>query len=98
MAAAMTHRHRMLARHLVQVLDRKRALVLHLGVVEEEALDPEARGRGLGLGAQLLHDAGDGDELDLVRIADDDLVEQDRAGRVVVRVDKPGTTVMPLAS
>jgi len=41
-AAAVADRNRMLARHLIEVVNRKRALVLHLGVVEEEAFHPEA--------------------------------------------------------
>ena len=65
------------------------APVLHLGIVEEVAFDPEARRRLAGLGAQLVDDAGDGDELDLVGIADQNLVEQDRARRMVVGVDEP---------
>ena len=77
----------MLARHLIEVVNRKRALVLHLGVVEEEALDPEAGRRRARPFLELVDDAGNAHELDLVRIADDDVVQQDRAGGVIVGVD-----------
>jgi hypothetical protein len=87
-AATVTHRDRVLARDLVEVVDIERALVLHLGVVEEEALDPEARRRRAGALTQLLDDAGDRDELDLIGVADHHVVQQDRAGRVIVGVDE----------
>src|SRR5262249_46448260 len=68
-AAAMAHHDWMDARYLVEIVDRQRAVVLHLGVVEKVAFDPGA-GRGLtSTGAQLFDNALDGDELDLVRIA-----------------------------
>ena len=74
-------------------------LSLHLGVVEEIALDPGARRRLACPRAQLVDDAGDGDELDLVRVADQHLVEQDRArARDCGQSMKPGTTVICLAS
>ena len=80
----------MVLRHLVEVVDVELAIVLHLGVVEEIALDPRARRRLAGFRAELVDDAGDGHELDHVRIADEDLVEQYVAGRVIVAVDEPG--------
>ena len=97
-AAAMMHHDRMILRHLVEVVHVQLALVLHLGVVEEIALDPGARRRLLRLRAQLVDDAVDGDELDLEGIADEHVVEQHRAGRVIVAVDEPGTTIICLAS
>ena len=90
MAAAVADGDRLLFRHLIEVVDVERALVLHLGVVEEESLDPKSGGRLARSGAELVDDAGDGDELDLVRVADEDIVEQDRAGRVIVRIDESG--------
>ena len=77
-------------RHFVEVANRQRALVLDLGVVEEEALYPHARRRLLRFGAQLVDDAADGDELDVERVADQDLVEQHVAAGVVVTVDEAG--------
>src|SRR5205807_417939 len=90
MAAAVADGYGMIARHLVEIANAERARVLHLGVVEEEPLDPEARRRLARLRAELFDDAGDGDELDLVWIPDDDLIKQDRSGRVIVRVDEAG--------
>src|SRR5262249_9209004 len=55
-----------------------------------EALDPVTGRRGAGPRLELVDDAANGDELDLVRIADDDIVEKDRAGRVIVGVDEAG--------
>src|SRR5215813_6996824 len=64
-AAAMPYRHRVLARRLIEIVNIKSAVVLHLGVIEEVALHPGA-GRGFaGASAQLLDDALDGDELDI---------------------------------
>jgi hypothetical protein len=57
-AAAVTDGDRVLARNLVEVVDVERALVLHLGIVEEISLDPRARRRLAGFGAELLDDAG----------------------------------------
>src|SRR5215510_12494972 len=68
-------------------MHRKRALILHLGVVEEEAFHPEAwrcHPRAL---LELVDNARNRHELDLVWIADDDVVQQDRAGRMIVSVD-----------
>ena len=89
-AAAMMDDHRMVLRHLVEVVDVELALVLHLGVVEEISLDPSARRRLWRLGAQLVDDAVDGDELDLEGIADEHLVEQHVAAGVIVAVDEAG--------
>ena len=66
----------MLGRDLVEVMDIERPPVLHLGVVEEIALDPGA-GRGrVGRGRSAFDDAVDGDELDVVGIADQHVVKQ----------------------
>src|SRR4029077_19688025 len=51
---------------------------------------PEARGGLLGFGAEFIDDAGDGDKLDLVRIADEDFIEKDVAARVIVTIDETG--------
>ena len=80
----------MIARHLVEVVNAERALVLHFGVVEEKPLDPEACGRLACLSAKLFDNAGDRDELDLVGISDDDLIKQDRPGGVIMCVDEAG--------
>ncbi len=87
--AAVTDGDRVFARHLIEVVNVERALVLHLGVVEEKSLDPKAWGRLAGFGAELVDDAGDGHELDLVGISDQDLVEQYRARRMIVGIDEP---------
>ena len=56
------------ARYQVEVVDVKRALILDLGVVKEESLDPESA-RGLPRPrAELVDDAGDGNEFNIVRI------------------------------
>jgi hypothetical protein len=68
----------------------QRALVFHLGVVEEVALDPRARRCLLGLRPELVDDARDRDELHLEGIADQDFVEQDVATRVVMAVGEAG--------
>jgi hypothetical protein len=91
----------MLSRYFVEIADVQLALVLHLGVVEEVALHPRASRRLLCLRAKLLDDAGDGDELDLERIADEHFVEEHvtaglvmtigeaRHDRHLLRVDRP---------
>ena len=89
-AAAMMYAHRMFLRDLVEIVNVQLAIVLHLRVVEEISVDPNARGRLLGFGAELVDDAGDGDELDLIRVADEDFVEQDVAARVIVAIDESG--------
>ena len=86
----MLHDDRMLGRHLVEVVHVERALVLELRVVVEIALDPRARRRLLRLGAKLLDDARDRDELDLERIADEHFVEQRGAAGVIVAVGEAG--------
>src|SRR5262249_204377 len=55
--AAVTDRDRMLTRHLIEVVNRKRALVLYLGVVEEEAFHPEAWRRRARAFLELVDDA-----------------------------------------
>ena len=57
----------------------KQAVVLDLRVVEEVSVDPKARGRLLGFCAEFVDDAGDGDKLDLIGIADEDFIEKDVA-------------------
>ena len=64
------------------------ALVLQLGVVVKVALDPCARRQLLRPCLQLVDDAGDGDEFDFERIADEDFVEQGGAYRMVVAIDE----------
>jgi hypothetical protein len=73
-AAAVADLDRVIARHLIEVVDIELAVVLHLGVVEEISLDPKSGRRLAGFGAQLVDDAGDSHELDLIRIPDQHLV------------------------
>ena len=89
-AAAMMHQDRVILRNLIQVVNVELAIILHLGVVEEISVDPIARGRLLRFGAEFVDDAGDGDKLDFEGIADDDVVEQSVAARMIVTIDEPG--------
>ena len=68
----------------------EQAIVLHLGVVEEISFDPGARRCLAGSRAEFVDDAVDGHKLDHVGIADQDLVKQYVAGRMIVAVDEPG--------
>jgi hypothetical protein len=79
---------RVLRRDLIEVLRVQRAIVLQLGIVEEIALNPGARRRRLGSGAQLIDDALNGDELDVVRVAYKHVIEQPLAAPMIVRVDE----------
>jgi hypothetical protein len=89
-AAAMMHLDRVVLRHLVQVVNVEQAIVFHLGVVEEIAFDPGAR-RCLGsFRAKFGDDTVNRHKLDHVGIADDDVVKQYVAGRMIVAVDEPG--------
>src|SRR5215831_20388290 len=78
----------MFARNLVEIVDIEPTPILDLGVVVEESFHPEAGRHGARFGAQLLDDGIDGDELDLVRVSDEDFIKQRRARRVVMRVDE----------
>src|SRR6266849_7036343 len=89
MAAAVTDSDRMVFRDLVEVVNIKRALVMHLGVVEEISLHPKSRGHFSSFRPELVDDAGDRDELDLIGVADQDLVEQYRSRRMIMGVDEP---------
>jgi hypothetical protein len=71
------------------VVDVELAFVLDFRVVEEESLDPRTRRRRARLGAQLVDDARDRDELDLERIANEHLVHQHRSRRVIVTIGEP---------
>ena len=88
-AAAVPHHDRVLDGHFVEVLDVQLALVLDLRVVEEVALDPRAGRRLPRLGAELVDDAGDGDELHLEGIAHEHFVEEGLAAGVIVGVGEP---------
>ena len=88
--AAVVDGDRMVLRHLVEVVDVQLAPVLHLGVVEEIAVDPRARRRLARLRAELVDDAADGHELDVERIADEDLVKEDVALEVIVAIGESG--------
>ena len=68
------HDDRMLGRHLVEVARDELPFVLDLRVVEEISVHPHAGRRLLCLGAQLLDDAVDRDELHLERIPDEHFI------------------------
>src|SRR6476469_2871568 len=87
-AAAMRDRDWMDSRNPVEIGARQGTSILYLGVIIEHALDPLA-GRGLG-GAllQLADDRIDGDELDLIRVADEDVVKQRFSDRMEMTVDE----------
>src|SRR5688572_28274688 len=87
-SATMSNSHRVILRHPVQVAYVQRPLVLHLGVVIEEAADPAARRRLACFGDELVDDAVDRYELDIERVADDHLVQQRLADRMVVTIDE----------
>ncbi len=80
----------MVLRYLVEVVNVQLAIVLHFGVVEEEAFHPGAWRGLLRFCAQLLDDAADRHEFDHIRIADQDVVQQRLARRMIVAVDEPG--------
>jgi hypothetical protein len=87
-SATMSNSHRVILRHPVQVENVQRPLVLHLGVVIEEAADPVAWRRLACFGDELVDDAVDRHELDVERVADDHLIEQRLADRMVVTIDE----------
>ena len=75
--AAMLHDDRMIGRHLVEIVDVQRRACPSAWCRRGSSPSTHVPGRRLlRLRAQLLDDAGDGDELDLERIADEHLVEQ----------------------
>src|SRR5438552_9202404 len=82
------HDYGMFRRHEVQVADVERTLILELRVVEEVSLDPRPCRSDASLRAQLLDDAGNGDEFDLEGIADEDFIEERRPTRMAVAVDE----------
>src|ERR1700683_654642 len=86
----MMHGHRQIARDLIEIMYVELALVLHLGVVEEESLDPRVRRGLLRLCLELIDNAGNRDEFDLIGISDQNLVQQSIAGCVVVAIDETG--------
>jgi hypothetical protein len=86
MPAAMMDMDRMFAGDLVEVADVELAAVLQLGVVVIIAMHPGARRQGSRLGLELFDDAVDGDELDLIGIADQHFIKQRFAIAVIVRV------------
>ncbi len=85
----MLNHHGVVFRYLVEVMNGQLAIVLDLGVVEEIPLHPGARRRLTGLGAEFLHDAGDGHKLHHIRIADHNLIQQGGAGCVIMAIDEP---------
>src|SRR2546425_7385306 len=89
-AAAVSYNHRMFGRYLVEVVHVDRAFVLELGVVVKVALHPEAWRSLTRFCAELLDDAGYGDEFDFEWITDEDFVEQRGPARVIVAIDKAG--------
>jgi len=88
--AAMMHRHRVILRDLIQVVNIDQPVILHLGVVEEESFNPRSVRRLRGFRAEFFHDARDGDEFNFIRIPDKDFVQQNIAGRVIVAIYEAG--------
>jgi hypothetical protein len=86
--AAMMDTNRVFPRDLVEVMQIKGAIVFYFGVVKKMPFNPKARGSFGGLGAELIDDAGDGDELDFKGIADEDAIKQDVAFGVIVAIDE----------
>ena len=76
----------MFLRHFIQIVHVQQALVFHLRIVKEVALDPSPSRRLLRSRAELVHDAADRHELHLEWITDQHFVEQRGTGRVVVTV------------
>ena len=72
----MVNHHRVVLRHLVEIMKVQFAIVLDLGVVEEIPLHPGPRRCLTGFGAQFVHDAGDRHELHDIWIADHYVIEQ----------------------
>ena len=89
-AAAVMDSNWMICRYLVEILCVERAIVLQFCVVEEIAFDPGTRRRGEGASAQFADDALDGDEFDIIRIADEYVIEQPLAAAVIVGIDEAG--------
>src|SRR5580704_3591295 len=89
-ATAMMDHDRMFLRDLVQVVHVELAIVLYLSVIKEVTIDPKPRGRLPGFCAEFIDDAGDGDKLDLVGVADDDFVEENVSARMIMTIDKSG--------
>ena len=87
-AAAMAHHHRVRGADLVQIINRQRPAILHLGIVVEKAFHPETGRCFRGFGLQLVDDGGDGDEFHLERIAHQGFIQQDVADRVIVAIDE----------
>src|SRR5215467_7931108 len=90
MAAPMMDTHRMLGRHLIEIVQIELAVILHFGVVEKESFDPETGRRLLSFGAEFVDDAANGHKLDFKRIANDYLVEKNVAPGVIVAIDESG--------
>ena len=84
----MIHDHRMIERDLVEIMHVELAAILDFGVVKKLSFHPGTRRCGAGARLELVDDAVDGDELDLVGVADDNVVEQAGSGRVIVTVDE----------
>src|SRR5581483_8786646 len=79
---------RMLPRDLVQIMNVDLAPVLHLRVIVEISLHPETGWRLLRTSPELLHDAGDGDEFNLVGITDQHIVEEHVASGMIVAINE----------
>src|SRR3954467_11058327 len=79
----------MLLRDLIKIPDTECALVFYLSVVKEESLNPHACRSFPRSGRQLGDDAGDGDELDVIRIAHENVIEKNCARRMIVRINEP---------
>jgi hypothetical protein len=86
----MTHDDRMIHRDFVQIGGVELTLVFYLGVVEEISIHPGSRWCLFCSAAQLFNNAGDGDKFNLVRISNQNLIQQCRARGVIVTIDETG--------
>src|SRR5215469_1599334 len=90
MAAPVMNAHRMLDRHLIEIVQIELAILLYFGVVEKESFDPESCRCFLSFCAEFVDDAGERYKLDLKGIANDHLIEKNVAPGVIVTIDEPG--------
>src|SRR5262249_40067688 len=87
-AATMTHDDRMIHRDFVQIGGVEFALVFYLRIVEEISVDPRSGWRFFRARTKLFNNAGDRDKFNLVRISDENFIEQRRSWGVIMAVDE----------
>src|SRR5215467_10511821 len=66
----------------------QQTLVLHLGVVEEISLHPSGSRRFPCFSAEFVNDAGNRHELDDIRIADENLIQQHVTRGMIVAINE----------